>query len=141
MGAELLVDGRGQAVAGRDGGHFLGPTLMAGVNPDMVVANDEIFGPVLCLMPAGDLDEAIEVIDRVPFGNMACIFTGSGKAARQFSSEVRAGNIGVNIGVAAPMAFFHFGGMKDSFFGDLHAQAEDSIRFFTEDKIVVSRWF
>ena len=140
-GAELLVDGRGQAVAGRDGGHFLGPTLMAGVNPDMVVANDEIFGPVLCLMPAGDLDEAIEVIDRVPFGNMACIFTGSGKAARQFSSEVRAGNIGVNIGVAAPMAFFHFGGMKDSFFGDLHAQAEDSIRFFTEDKIVVSRWF
>ena len=140
-GAELLVDGRGQAVAGRDGGHFLGPTLMAGVSPDMVVANDEIFGPVLCLMPAGDLDEAIGLIDRIPFGNMACIFTGSGKSARRFSSEVRAGNIGINIGVAAPMAFFHFGGMKDSFFGDLHAQAEDSIRFFTEDKIVVSRWF
>ena len=140
-GAELLVDGRGQAVAGRDGGHFLGPTLLAGVDPEMSVANDEIFGPVLCLMKANDLDEAIAIIDRVPYGNMACIFTSSGKSARQFSSEVRAGNVGINIGVAAPMAFFHFGGMKDSFFGDLHAQAEDSVRFFTEDKVVVSRWF
>ncbi len=140
-GAKLLVDGRGQAVAGRDGGHFLGPTLFAGVDPEMSVANDEIFGPVLCLMKASDLDEAIAIIDRVPYGNMACIFTSSGKSARQFSSEVRAGNIGINIGVAAPMAFFHFGGMKDSFFGDLHAQAEDSVRFFTEDKVVVSRWF
>ncbi len=140
-GAELLVDGRGRAVAGRDGGHFLGPTLFGGVDPAMSIANDEIFGPVLCLMKADDLDSAIEIIDQVPFGNMACIFTNSGKSARHFSSEIRAGNVGVNIGVAAPMAFFHFGGMKDSFFGDLHAQAEDSIRFFTEDKVVVSRWY
>jgi len=140
-GADMLLDGRGKAVPGHDSGYFLGPTLFADVTPDMSLAKDEIFGPVLSVMHADNLDAALDIVDAVPFGNMACIFTSSGKAARQFSSEVKAGNVGINIGVAAPMAFFHFGGMKDSFFGDLHGQGRDAVDFFTEDKVVIERWY
>ncbi len=138
-GATLLLDGRN--TDGGDGGYFVGPTIFDDVDPSMTIAREEIFGPVLSVMRADSLDEAIETIDRVPYGNMASIFTSSGRDAREFSSRVRAGNVGVNIGVAAPMAFFHFGGMKESFYGDLHGQARDAINFFTEEKIIVERWF
>ncbi|MCY4109382.1 MAG: CoA-acylating methylmalonate-semialdehyde dehydrogenase [Chloroflexi bacterium] len=138
-GATLLLDGRN--TDGGDGGYFVGPTVFDDVDPSMAIAREEIFGPVLSVMRADSLDEAIETIDRVPYGNMASIFTSSGRDAREFSSRVRAGNVGVNIGVAAPMAFFHFGGMKESFYGDLHGQARDAINFFTEEKIIVERWF
>ena len=138
-GATLLLDGRN--TDGGDGGYFVGPTIFDDVDSSMAIAREEIFGPVLSVMRADSLDEAIETIDRVPYGNMASIFTSSGKDAREFSSRVRAGNVGVNIGVAAPMAFFHFGGMKESFYGDLHGQARDAINFFTEEKIIVERWF
>ncbi len=138
-GATLLLDGRN--ADGGDGGYFVGPTIFTDVDPSMAIAREEIFGPVLSVMRANSLDDAIETIDRVPYGNMASIFTSSGRDAREFSSRVRAGNVGVNIGVAAPMAFFHFGGMKESFYGDLHGQARDAINFFTEEKIIVERWF
>ena len=138
-GATLLLDGRNPD--GGDGGYFVGPTIFDDVEPSMTMAREEIFGPVLSVMRADSLDEAIETIDQVPYGNMASIFTSSGRDAREFSSRVRAGNVGVNIGVAAPMAFFHFGGMKESFYGDLHGQARDAINFFTEEKIIVERWF
>ena len=138
-GATLLLDGRNPD--GGDGGYFVGPTIFDDVDPSMTIAREEIFGPVLSVMRADSLDEAIETIDQVPYGNMASIFTSSGRDAREFSSRVRAGNVGVNIGVAAPMAFFHFGGMKESFYGDLHGQARDAINFFTEEKIIVERWF
>ena len=140
-GATLLLDGRTVNVAGDGAGFFLGPTIFDDVEPSMTIAQEEIFGPVLSVMRADSLDEAIETIDRIPYGNMASIFTSSGKSAREFSSRIRAGNVGVNVGVAAPMAFFHFGGMKESFYGDLHGQARDAINFFTDEKIIVERWF
>ncbi len=140
-GATLVLDGRTANVGGDSGGFFVGPTIFDDVDPSITIAQEEIFGPVLGVMKAESLDDAIETIDRVPYGNMASIFTSSGKAAREFTSRVRAGNVGVNIGVAAPMAFFPFGGMKESFYGDLHGQARDAINFFTEEKIVVERWF
>ena len=141
-GAGLLLDGRKFELVGdypRDA--FVGPTVFDGVTPDMVIAQDEIFGPVACMMRAGSLKEAIDMIHANPFGNAASIFTGSGKWAREFQYEVQCGNIGVNIGIVAPMAFFPFSGMKDSFFGTLHGQGQDSIRFFTESKVVIQRWF
>ena len=138
-GAEVALDGRGLTVPGYPG-YFVGPTLLSEVRPDMAVAREEIFGPVVGLFGADGLDEAIEAINRSPYGNAASIYTSSGKAARDFRVRVRAGNIGVNVGVAAPVAYFPFGGMKDSFFGDLHPQGRDAIRFFTESKVVITRW-
>ncbi|MCY3836504.1 MAG: aldehyde dehydrogenase family protein, partial [Anaerolineaceae bacterium] len=112
----------------------------ADVTPEMSVAREEIFGPVLSLMKADTFDEAIELINGSKFGNGASIFTSNGNYAREFKYHVNAGNIGVNIGVAAPSASFPFGGQKDSFFGDLHGQGADSIEFFTERKVVIERW-
>jgi malonate-semialdehyde dehydrogenase (acetylating)/methylmalonate-semialdehyde dehydrogenase len=107
----------------------------------MTLARDEIFGPVLGIIRVRDLDEALAVIAALPYGNAASIFTGSGEAARAFRHRVTCGNVGVNIGVAAPVAAFPFSGMKQSFFGDLHGQGRDAVRFFTESKVVITRWF
>jgi len=140
-GAKLLLDGRNVKIVG-DLPHtcFLNPTVFADVKLDMTIATEEIFGPVGMLMRAKNLDEAIEMINAGRYGNAAAIFTTNGKSAREFQYRVECGNIGINIGVAAPMAFFPFGGMKDSFFGILHAQI-DCVDFFTDKKVVIQRWF
>jgi malonate-semialdehyde dehydrogenase (acetylating)/methylmalonate-semialdehyde dehydrogenase len=139
-GARPLVDGRGAKVPGYEKGHFLKPTVLTDVDPASELARTEVFGPVLSVMHVKNVEEAIDIINRSPYGNMACLFTSSGSAARQFRYEARTGNIGINVGVAAPMAYFPFSGWKDSFFGDLHAQGRDAIDFYTEKKIVVERW-
>ncbi len=140
QGAELMLDGRGAQVEGYGEGAFVGPTILADVTPDMTVVTDEIFGPVLSLMRADSLDEAVTLINQSRYGNAASIFTSNGKHAREFKYRVKAGNIGINIGVAAPSASFPFGGQKESFYGDLHGQGSDSIEFYTERKIVIERW-
>ncbi len=139
-GANVLVDGRRQRVEGYEDGYWVFPTILDGVNPQGEIAQTEIFGPVLSLMHADDIDGAIKLVNNRAFGNMACIFTASGATARQFRNQADAGNIGINIGVAAPMAFFPFSGWNASFFGDLHAQAHHGIEFYTQTKVVVERW-
>jgi len=140
-GAKLLLDGRDIKVKEYPNGYFIGPTVFDEVSPEMTIANDEIFGPVASIVKVGDLDEAIDIIDANPYGNASSIYTSSGKSAREFKYRVRCGNIGINIGIVAPMAFFPFSGARDSFFGDLHGQGADAIDFFTEKKVVISRWF
>ncbi len=135
-----MVDGRHKAVDGYADGHWVFPTILDGVNPHGEIAETEIFGPVLSLLHADDIDGAIDLVNQRAFGNMACIFTASGASARQFRNQADAGNIGVNIGVAAPMAFFPFSGWNASFFGDLHAQAHHGVEFYTQTKVVVERW-
>ncbi len=139
-GAKPIVDGRAAKVSGYERGNFLRPTVLGDVDPGSALARTEIFGPVLSVMRASSLEDAIGMINRSPYGNMACLFTASGAAARQFRYEIRTGNVGINVGVAAPMAYFPFSGWKDSFFGDLHAQGRDAIDFYTEKKVVVERW-
>jgi malonate-semialdehyde dehydrogenase (acetylating) / methylmalonate-semialdehyde dehydrogenase len=141
-GATLLLDGRDPEVvtSGCEQGHYVGPTIFDRVTPDMTIAREEIFGPVACVMPVDTLDEALEIIDRSPYGNAASIYTQDGWTARRFKYEANAGNIGINVGVPAPMAYFPFAGRKDSFFGDLHGQGRDAIDFFTDKKVVVNRW-
>jgi len=119
---------------------FLNPTIFDGVTPEMTIAKEEIFGPVASVLRAKDLDEAIKICNASPYGNGDAIFTSSGKAAREFQYRVESGNVGINIGIVAPMAFFPFSGMKDSFFGVLHGQGRDAVRFFTEGKVVIQRW-
>jgi malonate-semialdehyde dehydrogenase (acetylating)/methylmalonate-semialdehyde dehydrogenase len=116
------------------------PTILASVKPGSDISGIEIFGPVLSLMHVNTIDEAIHLANNGQYGNQASLFTSSGSAARKFRFEVDAGNIGINIGVAAPMAFFPFSGWKDSFFGDMHGQGMDAIEFFTQKKVVVERW-
>jgi malonate-semialdehyde dehydrogenase (acetylating)/methylmalonate-semialdehyde dehydrogenase len=139
-GASALVDGREAKVSGYDQGNFIRPTVLADVDPASELARTEVFGPVLSVMRAATIEDAIQIVNGSAYGNMACLFTSSGAAARQFRYEARTGNVGINVGVAAPMAYFPFSGWKDSFFGDLHAQGRDAIDFFTEKKIVVERW-
>lgn len=139
-GAELIHDGRDVDVNGHEGGNFLGPCVFRDVTSDMVIAREEIFGPVLGLMPASGIDEAIEVMNESDYGNAASLFTSRGAEAKKFRHQAEAGNLAVNAGTAAPMAFFHFGGQKDSFFGDLHAQAEDVVRFYTDETVYIERW-
>lgn len=141
QGAELLLDGREVVMDGSLDGYFVGPTIFTDVKPDMDIACEEIFGPLLGVIRVADFDEAVDFIHQSPYGNAASIFTSSGKWAREFKYRVRAGNIGVNLGIAAPIASFPFSGMKDSFFGDLHGQGRDGIEFFTDRKVVISRWF
>jgi malonate-semialdehyde dehydrogenase (acetylating) / methylmalonate-semialdehyde dehydrogenase len=138
-GATPLVDGRSRKPSGD--GFFLGPTIFDHVTPEMTIARDEIFGPVLSVIRVGTLDEAIDLVNRSPFGNATAIFTSSGKSAREYSSRIEVGMVGVNVGVAAPMAFFPFAGWKNSFFGDLHAHGKDAVAFYTEQKVIMSRWF
>lgn len=139
-GATVLVDGRQPQIAGYEQGYFVRPTILQNVDPTGEIACTEIFGPVLSLIHLETIEEAIALINRGQYGNMACLFTSSGAAARQFRYEAEAGNIGINIGVAAPMAFFPFSGWKDSFFGDLHGQGRQAVEFFTQTKVVVERW-
>ena len=139
-GAKVLLDGRGGNGSGNRTGNFLKPTLLENVPVLSALTATEIFGPVLSLAHVATLDEGIEILSRSPFGNMASIFTGSGAAARKFRYEVPAGNVGVNIGVAAPMAYFPFSGWGGSFFGVLHGQGRDAIEFYTEKKVVIERW-
>ncbi len=140
-GAKLLLDGRGIKVEEYPKGYFIGPTIFDEVTPEMTIASVEIFGPVASIIRVEDLDEAIDIIHANPYGNASSIYTSSGKWAREYKYRVHCGNIGVNIGIVAPMAFFPFSGAKDSFFGDLHGQGRDAIDFFTEKKVVISRWF
>jgi malonate-semialdehyde dehydrogenase (acetylating)/methylmalonate-semialdehyde dehydrogenase len=139
-GASLLVDGRGQSVPGYEAGYFVFPTILDRVPPGGEIAGTEVFGPVLSLMHAATLDEAIALVNERSYGNMACIFTSDGASARRFRYEVNAGNVGINVGVAAPMAYFPFSGWGESFFGDLHAQADHGVEFYTQTKVVVERW-
>ena len=139
-GAKPLMDGRNTKIAGSESGNFLTPTVLDGLPADSQLAHTEIFGPVLSLVHADSIDEALEFLRRSPYGNQASLFTTSGAAARKFRYEAPAGNIGINIGVAAPMAYFPFSGWKESFFGILHGQGRDAVEFYTESKIVVERW-
>jgi len=139
-GAKPVVDGRNARISGYENGHFIRPTVLDDVDPAGELARTEVFGPVLSLMRVDSVDDAINLVNHSAYGNMACLFTSSGAAARQFRYEARVGNVGINVGVAAPMAYFPFSGWKESFFGDLHAQGRDAIDFYTEKKIVVERW-
>jgi malonate-semialdehyde dehydrogenase (acetylating)/methylmalonate-semialdehyde dehydrogenase len=139
-GAKPVLDGRGKKVDGFENGSFVGPTILDGVTPNMTVAKEEIFGPVLSIMHVEDFDSAVDVINQSRYGNAASLFTNNGKYAREFKYRVKAGNIGINVGVAAATASFPFGGQKESFFGDLHGQGPDAIEFFTDRKILIERW-
>jgi len=139
-GANLLLDGRGASISGYEKGNFIKPTILENVAPDGELVSTEIFGPVMSLLPMETLDQAIDFVNGNSYGNMACLFTSSGLNARTFRSRANAGNIGINIGVAAPMAQFPFSGWNDSFFGDLHGQGRHAIEFFTQTKVVIERW-
>jgi malonate-semialdehyde dehydrogenase (acetylating)/methylmalonate-semialdehyde dehydrogenase len=140
-GARLVLDGRGAAVPARPRGCFVGPTVFDGVGPDSFLAREEIFGPVVSVLRARDLDEAVRLANRSRYGNSVSLFTQSGAAARAFRERVQAGMLGINLGVPAPMAFFSFGGWKQSLFGDLHAHGPDAVAFYTRQKVVTERWF
>lgn len=140
-GAKLLLDGRAIKVPGFEKGYFIGPTVFDGVTPDMKIAKDEIFGPVVSFMRMKTLDDAIEFIHKSPFGNAASIYTQNGRWARDFRYKTQCGNIGINVGIVAAMAYFPFAGYKDSFFGTLHGQGRDAVNFYTDRKIVITRWF
>jgi malonate-semialdehyde dehydrogenase (acetylating)/methylmalonate-semialdehyde dehydrogenase len=139
-GAKVVLDGRG-APGGDANGSYVGPTILDDVTPEMDIAKEEVFGPVLCVIRAATLDEAIGIVNGSRFGNGTSIFTESGASVRRYRHEVQAGMVGVNIGVAAPVAFFPFSGWKDSFLGDIHAHGTDAVDFFTRKKTVTSRWF
>ncbi len=139
-GAVASVDGRGALIKGYEDGSFVRPTILQDVPVGSEVFRTEIFGPVLGLVHLDTVDQAIELINSGQYGNMACIFTSNGANARKFRSEAIVGNVGINVGIAAPMAFFPFSGWKDSFFGDMHGQGKDAVEFFTQKKVVVERW-
>jgi malonate-semialdehyde dehydrogenase (acetylating)/methylmalonate-semialdehyde dehydrogenase len=139
-GANLLLDGRGATISGYESGNFIKPSILENVALDGELISTEIFGPVMSLLPMDTLDQAIDFINGNKYGNMACLFTSSGLNARTFRNRANAGNIGINIGVAAPMAQFPFSGWNDSFFGDLHGQGRHAIEFFTQTKVVIERW-
>jgi len=139
-GAKIVIDGRNPKIAKYEAGNFVKPTVLDGVPASSELTNTEIFGPVLSLVHASNMDEAMDLVARSPFGNQASLFTSSGSAARRFRYETPAGNIGINVGVAAPMAYFPFSGWKDSFFGIMHGQGRDAVEFYTEKKVVVERW-
>lgn len=140
-GARISVDGRGTTVANAGSGFYLGPTIIDEVEDGMKIVGEETFGPVLNVMRFADLESAIDSANRQAYGNGACIFTSSGKAAREFSHRVQAGMVGVNVGVPAPLAYFPFSGWDYSFFGDLHVQGKEGVYFYTRQKVITSRWF
>jgi malonate-semialdehyde dehydrogenase (acetylating)/methylmalonate-semialdehyde dehydrogenase len=140
QGAKAIVDGRASKIAGSGEGSFVGPTVLDGLPAASPLMETEIFGPVLSVVHADSVDQAIEMIERSAYGNASSIFTSSGAAARKFRNTVSTGNVGVNIGVPAPMAYFPFSGWKGSFFGVMHAQGRDAIEFFTDKKVIVERW-
>ena len=140
-GAELVLDGRNPKVDGEPNGYFVGPTIFDHVKPGMAIADEEIFGPVLCIMRVPSIGEAITQMNKSPFGNAAVVYTNNGKLARALQDKVECGMIGVNVGVPAPMSLFPFSGWKDSFFGDLHVQDMEGIDFYTKKKVIMKRWF
>ena len=140
-GGSLALDGRAYTHPKYPDGYFVGPTIFTDVTPDMTIAREEIFGPVLCVMKAETFEDAVAIVKAHDLGNATSIFTSSGKYAREYRWHVEPSMLGVNIGVAAPMAFFPFGGAKGSFFGDLKAHGRDSIEFFTDKKVTITRWF
>ena len=141
-GAKLRLDGRKPKIeGGLPDTCFLGPTIFENVTPEMRIGSEEIFGPVMSVLRAKTLEEAVQICNASPFGNGHAIFTQSGRSAREFQYNVTSGNVGINIGIVAPMAFFPFSGMKDSFFGILHTQGQEAVRFFTESKVIIQRWF
>jgi malonate-semialdehyde dehydrogenase (acetylating)/methylmalonate-semialdehyde dehydrogenase len=140
QGAKVLLDGRNAKIPKYEAGNFVKPTILDNLPASSELADTEIFGPVLSLIHANDMDEALAFLEHSPYGNQASLFTSSGAAARRFRYEAPAGNIGINIGVAAPMAYFPFSGWKDSFFGIMHGQGRDAVEFYTEKKVVVERW-
>ena len=139
-GAKLLIDGRQADIEDYSSGNFLRPTILENLSMANEVIRTEIFEPVMGLVHVNDIDEAIKFVNQGTYGNMACVFTSSGAAARKFRNEAQAGNIGINIGVAAPMAFFPFSGWKEIFFGTLHGQSNHAVEFYTQTKVVVERW-
>ena len=139
-GAKLVCDGRARLTPDEQG-YYVGPTIFDNVRPDATIAREEIFGPVLSVIRVKDLDEAIALVNSSSFGNTTSIFTADGKSAREYANRIEVGMVGVNIGVAAPMAFFPFSGWKNSFYGDLHAHGRDAIAFYTEQKVLMTRWF
>jgi malonate-semialdehyde dehydrogenase (acetylating)/methylmalonate-semialdehyde dehydrogenase len=141
QGAKVIADGRGVRVPEAPSGFYLGATIVDQVQPAMTIAREEVFGPVLNVMRMDDLDAAIEIANRSAYGNGAAIFTNSGKAAREFKHRVKAGMVGINVGVPATMAMFPFTGWDDSFFGDLHIQGREGVQFYTQQKVVTTRWF
>jgi len=140
-GARLALDGRNIVVKGREKGHFIGPTVLVDVRPGMKVHQTEIFGPVVVILKAETLDDAIQIINEHPYGNGASIYTQNGYWARRFKLEAQVGMIGVNVGIPAPVAYLPFGGMRSSFFGDIRTQGQSIVRFFTEEKIVTERFW
>jgi malonate-semialdehyde dehydrogenase (acetylating)/methylmalonate-semialdehyde dehydrogenase len=139
-GARLVVDGREHAVDGDSAGFWLGPTLFDGVEPDMTIYRDEIFGPVLSVVRRSSYDEAVDVVNANPYGNGVAIFTNDGGAARRFQHEVEVGMVGVNVPIPVPVAYYSFGGWKQSLFGDTHAYGPEGVHFYTRSKVVTSRW-
>jgi malonate-semialdehyde dehydrogenase (acetylating)/methylmalonate-semialdehyde dehydrogenase len=139
-GAELVVDGRGYRVAGHEDGYFVGGTLFDRVTPDMRIYEEEIFGPVLCIVRVNSLEEAMQLINDHEYGNGTCIFTRDGEAARLFCDEIEVGMVGVNVPLPVPVAYHSFGGWKRSLFGDLHAYGPDGVRFYTRRKAITQRW-
>lgn len=139
-GAQLVLDGRKAKIEGYQNGNFIAPTILKDVPLNGKIAKTEIFGPVMSLVQLDTIEQAIELVNSGQYGNMACLFTSSGAAARQFRHDAWAGNIGINVGVAAPMAEFPFSGWRESFFGDLHGQGKHAVEFFTQTKVVVERW-
>ncbi len=139
-GAKLVVDGRGLKVPGHEGGFFLGATLFDNVKPDMKIYQDEIFGPVLIVLRSDTLEGAIDLINRNPYANGTAIFTESGGAARRFENEIQVGMVGINVPIPVPVAFYSFGGWKNSLFGDLHVHGMEGVKFYTRTKVVTTRW-
>ena len=139
-GAELVVDGREHKVDGAEEGFWLGPTLFDQVRPDMTIYTDEIFGPVLSVVRVDTYDEALELVNSNPYGNGTAIFTNDGGAARRYQNEVEVGMVGVNVPIPVPMAYYSFGGWKNSLFGDSHAHGMEGVHFYTRGKVVTSRW-
>jgi malonate-semialdehyde dehydrogenase (acetylating)/methylmalonate-semialdehyde dehydrogenase len=140
QGATLTVDGRGFSVPGYEDGFFVGPTVIDRVTPEMDVYREEIFGPVLSVLHADTVDRAIRLINANPYGNGTAIFTSSGEAARRFQRGVNVGMIGVNVPIPVPMAYYSFGGWKDSLFGQHHIHGPEGVAFYTRAKVVTSRW-
>jgi malonate-semialdehyde dehydrogenase (acetylating) / methylmalonate-semialdehyde dehydrogenase len=139
-GAKLILDGRNVKVDNCPGGFFVGPTIFDDVDPSMTIASEEIFGPVVSIVRVKNLDEGLKLIDNSDYGNAACLYTTSGVTAREFKYKVGAAMVGINVGIAAPMSFFPFGGMKGSFFGDIKGHGRESFQFFTDTKVVIQRW-
>jgi malonate-semialdehyde dehydrogenase (acetylating)/methylmalonate-semialdehyde dehydrogenase len=140
-GAKVIADGRSIKVAEAPRGFYLGATIVDEVRQNMALAREEVFGPVLNVMRMDDLDRAIDLTNASAFGNGAAIFTNSGKAAREFKHRVKAGMVGINVGVPATMAMFPFTGWDDSFYGDLHIQGREAVQFYTQQKVITTRWF